>query len=143
MAAGGIAVAHLVPEPSRDSVAALALGAAFVLLGVGVMAYGARQFSRITRQLAAGSGEPALVSTRGPYVLTAAVALLLLAVLWFLWTHQGRPLAQPASPAAAGGATATGPASVRSGIAPSPGASSPNARAASVSRRTSPIISTL
>lgn len=99
MAAGGIAVAHLVPEPSRDSLAALVLGAAFVLTGAGIMAYGARRFDRVTRQLAEGSGEPALVSPRAAYLLTSAVAVLLLAVLWFLWTHQGRipPAPSPAS----------------------------------------------
>ena len=106
VAAGGIAVAHLVPEPSRDSLVALALGAAFVLTGAGVMAYGARRFARVTRQLAEGSGEPAIVSPRAAYLLTAAVAVLLLAVLWFLWTHQGRmpPAGESDSPAAARGA---------------------------------------
>jgi len=53
VAAGGIAVAHLVPEPSRDSIEALTLGAAFVLLGVAIMAYGAQQ------SVARGGGLPA------------------------------------------------------------------------------------
>lgn len=91
VAAGGIAVAHLVPEPSRDSLASLALGAAFVLVGVGVMAYGARQFARLAHDLARGGVRDARATPRAVYVLTAVIGALLLAVLVFLWTHQGRP----------------------------------------------------
>lgn len=96
VAAGGIAVAHLVPEPSRDSTLALALGACFVLLGVGVMAHGARQFVALSARLAGESGEAPTLAPRVAYLLTLGVGALLLAVLLFLWSHQGR--ARPATP---------------------------------------------
>lgn len=52
VAAGGIAVAHLVPEPSQDSKSALVLGASFVLLRAAVMIVGARQLARMAHALA-------------------------------------------------------------------------------------------
>lgn len=103
VAAGGIAVAHLVPEPSRDSLVSLGLGAAFVVLGVGVMTYGARQFARVTWALAAESGRPAPVAPRATYALTALVGALLTAVLLFLWSHQGRPSVRATAAAAVQG----------------------------------------
>lgn len=90
VAAGGIAVAHLVPEPARNSRVALLLGAMFVGLGVVVMGYGARHFARVSRALDAESGRPSREPERLMYPLTAAVGALLLAVLYFLWSHQGR-----------------------------------------------------
>ena len=89
VAAGGIAVAHLVPEPARDSWVALLLGAAFVLLGVGVVAYGARQFARVSAELCRDSGRHSPVRPRMAYALTGVIAVLLLAVLLFLWSHRG------------------------------------------------------
>ncbi len=89
MAAGGIAIAHLVPEPARDSWVALLLGMAFVLLGIGVIAYSARQFAHMAANLARESGRPSPAPTRAVFVLTALVAVLLLAVLLFLWSHRG------------------------------------------------------
>jgi putative membrane protein len=93
VAAGGIAIAHLVPEPSRDSLVALGLGGAFVLLGIGIIAYGARQFARVANALGHAGHRGPEVSPRSLYALTAVVGMLLLAVLLFLWTHQGRPAA--------------------------------------------------
>ena len=90
IAAGGIAVAHLVPEPSRDSLLALALGTLLVLTGGGVMGYGARQFIRTAEALTRESGRTAPAPIRVPYMLTAVVGILLLAALLFLWSHQGR-----------------------------------------------------
>ncbi len=90
IAAGGIAVAHLVPEPSRDSWIALALGSAFVLACVSVMWYGAREFAVTSATLARESGRAGALRPHLPYLLTAALGVLLLAVLLFLWTHQGR-----------------------------------------------------
>jgi putative membrane protein len=90
VAAGGIAVAHLVPEPARNSRVALLLGALFVGLGVVVMSYGARHFARVSRALAEESGRPSREPARLIYPLTGAVGALLLAVLYFLWSHQGR-----------------------------------------------------
>ncbi len=90
IAGGGIAVAHLVPEPSRDSWIALGLGSAFVLAGVSVIAHGTRQFTRTTARLAQESGRATPVPARLPAVLTGVLSLMLLAVLLFLWTHQGR-----------------------------------------------------
>lgn len=55
-AADGIAVAHPVPEPARDSWMALLLGAAFVLRGVAVIACGARQIARVAAALGRVSG---------------------------------------------------------------------------------------
>ena len=90
VAAGGIAVAHLVPEPSRDSAEALTLGAAFVLLGVAIMTYGARQASVVAARLAREGHQARPRSPRSLYIVTGLVSLLLVAVLLFLWTHQGR-----------------------------------------------------
>ena len=92
LAAGGIAIAHLVPEPARDSWMALVLGAAFVLLGVGVIGYGARQFDRIACELGRDSGRRSPARAVTVYGLTAVVGLLLLAVLLFLWSHRGSVL---------------------------------------------------
>ncbi len=96
IAAGGIAVAHLVPEPARDSRIALLLGISFVLVGVGVIAYGAREFSRVARALAQDSGRSSPAPTRAVYALTGLIAALLLAVLLFLWSHRGRVDRSPA-----------------------------------------------
>ena len=106
MAAGGIAVAHLVPKPSRDSIEALTLGAAFVLLGVAIMGYGARRAGIVVERLAREAGERHFRPPRSLYLLTALVSVLLVTVLLFLWTHQGRPGVR-ASAAATG--TVTGP----------------------------------
>jgi putative membrane protein len=92
VAAGGIAVAHLVPEPSRDSMVSLGLGAAFVVAGVGITAYGAHQFARLAEDLGRRGTLRHRLRPRVPYVLTAVIGVLLLAVLLFLWSHQGRPL---------------------------------------------------
>lgn len=97
VAAGGIAVAHLVPEPARNSLVALVLGAAFVLLGVGVMAYGARQYALASASMARESCATHPMSSRAAFALTAGISVLLLLVLLFLWTHQGRPPAPPAA----------------------------------------------
>jgi putative membrane protein len=95
VAAGGIAVAHLVPEPSRNSLVALALGAAFVLLGVGILVYGARRYARSAAALNRDSGAPSPVAPRAVYLLASCISILLLAVLLFLWTHQGRTPTDP------------------------------------------------
>jgi putative membrane protein len=104
VAAGGIAVAHLVPEPSRDSVEALTLGAAFVLLGVAIMTYGARQAAAVAERLAREGHDVRPRSARSLYVVTGLVSLLLVTVLLFLWTHQGRPAFRAAE---SGSATTT------------------------------------
>lgn len=101
ISAGGIAVAHLVPEPSRDSWLALALGSVFVLAGAGVMTYGARQFATTAQALQRESGRVAPVPVRLPYLLTIVLSAMLLAVLLFLWTHQGRVARDGARDAAA------------------------------------------
>lgn len=108
VAAGGIVVAHLVPEPSRNSWMALLLGMAFVLLGVAVIAYGAREFARVADVLSRESGRQSPAPTRAVYGLTGLIAILLLAVLLFLWTHRGTVPAGPAHtrPAAASPAPA-------------------------------------
>lgn len=89
VAAGGIAVAHLVPEPARDSWIALLLGASFVVLGVAVIGYGAREFARVAAALGRESGRPSPASVAAAYGLTGIVGALLLAVLVFLWSHRG------------------------------------------------------
>ena len=101
IAAGGIAVAHVVPEPARDSEVALLLGAAFVLLGVAVVAYGARQFARVAGELGRGSGHRGPAGPGVVYALTGFLAVLLLAVLLFLWSHRGMVRAEAAGGAAA------------------------------------------
>ena len=89
VSAGGIAIARLVPSPARGSALSLVLGLAFVVLGVGIIAYGARQFADTTARLCRERHRPIPTSPRGAYALTAFVAILLLAVLIFLWTHRG------------------------------------------------------
>jgi putative membrane protein len=95
VSAGGIAIAHLVPEPSTRSVFALALGAAFVLLGVSVMTYGAWQFVVIARKIAEETGRPVGGTPRFAFFLTLIIAALLLAVLLFLWLQQPAPFTSP------------------------------------------------
>jgi putative membrane protein len=90
VAAGGIAVAHIVPEPAQDSIISLLLGIAFVVVGVGSIAYGAVQYSRTSERLSRAAPRRVSMSTPGIYVLTVVLAVLLLAVLWFLWSHRGR-----------------------------------------------------
>jgi putative membrane protein len=89
IAAGGIAVAHIVPEPARDSTVSLLLGIAFVLVGVGCITYGAVQYARVSARLARTAPRRVSMSTPGIYVVTIVLAALLLAVLWFLWSHRG------------------------------------------------------
>ena len=96
VAAGGIAAAHVVPEPARDSWMALLLGMAFVLLGIAVITYGAREFARVAGALARDSGRRSPAPTRAVYGLTGLVAVLLLAVLLFLWSHRGTVRAEAA-----------------------------------------------
>jgi putative membrane protein len=89
IAAGGIAVAHIVPEPARDSIISLALGLLFVVVGVGSIAYGAVQYARVSARLSRAAPRRVSMSTPGIYVLTITLTVLLLAVLWFLWSHRG------------------------------------------------------
>ena len=86
--AGGIAVAQVVPEPARDSGVVLLPDAAFVLLGVAVVAYGARQFARVAGELGRGSRRRGPAGPGVVYALTGVIAVLLLAVLLFLWSHR-------------------------------------------------------
>jgi putative membrane protein len=88
VAAGGIAVGHLVPEYTRDSTVALLLGIAFVLLGILVIAYGAHQFARVAADLARQSGRRSPAPARAVYALTAIVAVLLVALLLLLWSRR-------------------------------------------------------
>ena len=106
-------MAHVVPEPSRDSLLALALGTVLVLTGVDVMGYGARQFVRTAEALTRESGRAAPAPIRVPYVLTAVVGVRLLAALLFLWSHRGR--ARSGDGEAALRATVTRTAHVRPG----------------------------
>lgn len=112
VAAGGIAVAHSVPEPARDSWIALLLGMTFVLLGVAVIAYGAREFARVADALARASGRRSPAPTRAVYGLTGLVAGLLMAVLLFLWSHRGTVRSEAAHAGPAGAAL---PATPRAG----------------------------
>lgn len=90
VSAGGVAIARLVPEPARGSLVALMLGGAFVLLGILIMGYGARAFARTTDRLCGEQARPLPTTPREAYGLTAVIAVLLVAVLIFLWTHRGR-----------------------------------------------------
>ncbi len=85
IAAGGIVVARLIDSDPRTSVMALVLGAAFVCCGIGVMAYGAREFTRTTARLSRESGRAAPLPARLPWLLTAIIAALLGAVLAMMW----------------------------------------------------------
>ena len=94
VAAGGIVIARLVPAPERGSMVALALGGTFVVLGIALIAYGARHFATVTERLARARARPHAATSRAAYALTVVVAALLLAVLIFLWTHRGQGVAQ-------------------------------------------------
>ena len=108
IAAGGIAVAHVVPEPARDSWVALLLGATFVVLGIAVIGHGAREFTRVSAELQRESGRQSPAPGRSVYALTTLVGVLLLAVLLFLWSHRGMVRADAARSAPA--TPASGPA---------------------------------
>lgn len=113
VAAGGIAIAHLIPEPSRDSATALALGGVFVIMGVAIVAYGAHEFARVRRQLFSDDSVQNRVAgpstVRAVYGLTVVIAILLIAVLMFLWSHRGLSL---------GGASAARVAVIHQGVGP-------------------------
>lgn len=83
IAAGGIAIVRLLPDPDRHSHAALAIGGAFVLLGIGIITWGARQFTVTARRLREG-GHPEPTTPRAAWLLSIGLGLLLLAVLAFL-----------------------------------------------------------
>jgi putative membrane protein len=83
IAAGGIAIVRLLPAPDRHSHVALAIGGAFVLLGIGIITYGARQFTLSARRLREG-GHPEPTTPRAAWLISAGLAILLLAVLVFL-----------------------------------------------------------
>jgi hypothetical protein len=57
--------------------------------GQTVIAFGARQFARIANGLNHDSGRRRPAPTRTVYGITALIAVLLLAVLLFLWSHRG------------------------------------------------------
>lgn len=109
VAAGGIAVARLVPEPARGSLISLLLGGAFVLLGILIMGYGAHEFARTTERLCNERARPLPTTPHNAYWLTGVISLLLLAVLLFLWTHRGRTATSPA-PAQTSAAAIVAPA---------------------------------
>ena len=102
VAAGGIAVARLVPNETRGAFVSLGLGGVFVLLGIGIIAYGTRGFAVTTERLCRERSRPLPTSPRAAYVLTLLIAILLVAVLAFLWSHRGRSAPVLAAPAAAG-----------------------------------------
>jgi hypothetical protein len=72
-----------------------------VLLGVAVVAYGARLFARVAGELGRGSGRCGPAGPGVVYALTGVIAVLLLAVLLFLWSHRGIDRAEAAGGAAA------------------------------------------
>lgn len=91
VSAGGIAIVHLIAEATSPSSAAFALGASFVLLGLAVMAYGARQFVHTARAMARETGRAVGSSPRIAYALTLVIAALLIAVLVLLAAQRGLP----------------------------------------------------
>lgn len=97
VAAGGIAVARLVPEPARGSLVSLLLGGVFVLLGIAIMGYGAWQFALTTERLCGERARPLPTTPMSAYVLTGVISFLLIAVLVFLWSHRGGPDVAPTS----------------------------------------------
>lgn len=106
VAAGGIVVARLVPEPARNSWFALLIGAAFVTLGISVIGYGAREFARVGAALSRESGRHSPASAHAAYALTVIIGALLLTVLVFLWSHRGTVGADVADRPATAGAAA-------------------------------------
>src|SRR5215207_5265411 len=74
IAAGGIAIVRLLPDPRRHTNVALAIGGAFVLLGVAIILFGARPYAGTTRRLDRG-GRPRPTTPRAAYLITGALAL--------------------------------------------------------------------
>lgn len=101
IAAGGIAIVRLLPEPEEHSHLVLAIGFAFVLLGVGIITYGARQFTRTAQRLREG-GRPEPTTPRAAWSITVGLAVLLVAVMVFLAMNPpGSPGNDDPSPTAA------------------------------------------
>lgn len=86
IAAGGIAIVRLLPEPSRRSQLVLVIGGAFVLLGVAILTWGARQFTLTVRRLREGR-HPEPTTPRAAWLLTTGLGILLVAVLAYLVMH--------------------------------------------------------
>ena len=84
IAAGGIAIVRLLAGDGSN--VALFIGGAFVLLGIAIFAFGARQFAQTTRRIHEGA-RPEPTRPRTAYLLTALLAVLLVAVLVFMARH--------------------------------------------------------
>ncbi|HET6679760.1 MAG TPA: DUF202 domain-containing protein [Gemmatimonadaceae bacterium] len=85
IAGGGIVVARLIDDAATPSALAMVLGAAFVSCGIGVMTYGAREFTRTIARLSRDAGRAAPLSPRVPWLLTGIITVLLAAVLALMW----------------------------------------------------------
>lgn len=80
----GLAVAHLAELPASDRSLPAVLGGGFVLVGVGIIAFGAWRFTRVNRDLAETGSPATAVPARIVYAVTALMAVLLIGVLVLL-----------------------------------------------------------
>lgn len=84
VAALGIAVAHFVSQAGRDPALSLPFGLLFILVGAGMISFGAWRFARVSRDLALAGSPSAPVPPWVIYVLSLLLAALLVVVLFLL-----------------------------------------------------------
>ena len=99
IAAGGIAIVRLLPDDGSH--VSLVIGGAFVLLGIAIFGFGARQFAQTTGRIRDGR-RPEPTTPRTAYLLTALLAVLLVVVLVFMARNpsgagEGQSAAPPAT----------------------------------------------
>lgn len=84
VAAVGLAVAHLAELPASDPSVPALFGGGFVLVGIGIIAFGAWRFTRVNRDLAEAGSPATAVRAWIVYAVTGLLAVLLVGVLVLL-----------------------------------------------------------
>ncbi len=77
----GIAINEFLPGAAGPSALSLTLGACFVVVGIGLMAFGAWRFVRTQRQLIESGTVPPAIRPAIIYLMSACLSALLLAIL--------------------------------------------------------------
>ncbi|HEU4453867.1 MAG TPA: DUF202 domain-containing protein [Longimicrobium sp.] len=83
-AAVGLAVAHLAELPGSGRSLAAPFGGGFVLVGIGIIAFGAWRFTRVNRDLAEAGSPATAVPAWIVHAVTVVMAALLFGVLALL-----------------------------------------------------------
>jgi putative membrane protein len=81
VAAVGFAAIHLLPTAGDDGGVVLLIGGGMVTAGAGVMLFGAWRFAVVSRALGEGASPRMGVRPGAVYLVTTAIALLLLSLL--------------------------------------------------------------